>query len=157
MPAKVRAIPEGYRSVTPHLVVRGAAKAVEWYKKALGAEEINRMPTPDGKLMHAEIRIGDSIVMMADEAPEMGGRSPQSLNGSPCMLNLYVEDADRAWKRAVDAGAKVKMPLGDMFWGDRYGQLVDPFGHEWSIAQHVRDVTPDEMAREAAKAFSPKK
>src|SRR5262245_35639403 len=143
--ANVRAIPEGYHSLTPHLVIRDCARAIEFYKKAFGAEERGRAPGPDGRIMHAELKIGDSIVMLSDEYPEMGGKSPQALNGSPVTINLYTEDANAAWKRATEAGATVRMPLGDQFWGDRYGQVTDPFGHHWSIAQHIKDVSPAEM------------
>lgn len=145
MSEKVNPIPEGYRSVTPHIVVRGADKAVEFYKSAFGAEELFRMPGPDGKLMHAELKIGDSIVMIADEFPEWGSNSPLTIGGSPVTLHLYVEDCDAAFNRAVETGATVKMAPNDAFWGDRYAQVVDPFGHVWSVATHVKDVTPEEM------------
>ncbi len=144
----VQPIPEGFRTLTAHLVVDGGAKAIDFYRKAFGAEEINRMPAPDGRLMHAEIRIGDSVVMLADDFPEwMGGqsRSPKALGNTPVTLHLYVRDADAAFARAVEAGCEVKMPLMDMFWGDRYGTVADPFGHQWSIATHVRDMTPAEI------------
>jgi PhnB protein len=145
MSEKVNPIPEGYRSVTPHLVVRDAEKAVEFYKSAFGAEELFRMPGPDGKLMHAELKIGDSIVMLADEFPEWGSNSPLAIGGSPVTLHLYVEDCDAAFNRAIETGATVKMAPNDAFWGDRYAQVVDPFGHIWSVATHVKDVTPEEM------------
>jgi uncharacterized glyoxalase superfamily protein PhnB len=155
MAAKVKPIPEGFHSVTPHLVVKGAAKAIGFYKKAFGAEEVVRMPAPDGeRLMHAEIKIGDSFVMLADEFPEMGGgKSPEALGGSPVGLMIYVPDVDATFNQAVAAGAKVKMPPTDMFWGDRYSKVTDPFGHEWAIATHKEDLTPEQMSERAAKAF----
>jgi PhnB protein len=152
--AKVKAIPEGYHTVTPHLVVRGADRAIDFYKRAFGAEEQFRIAGPDGKsLMHAEIKIGSSIVFLGDESPDMGCRSPQSLGGSAGSLNLYVEDVDAAFQRAVAAGAQVKMPVTDMFWGDRYGRVLDPFGHEWGLATHKEDVSPGEIAKRAEAFF----
>jgi PhnB protein len=152
--AKVKAIPEGYHTVTPHLVVREADRAIDFYKRAFGAEEQFRIPAPDGKsLMHAEIKIGSSIVFLGDESPDMGCRSPQSLGGSAGSLNLYVEDVDAAFQRAVAAGAQVKMPVTDMFWGDRYGRVLDPFGHEWGLATHKEDVSPGEIAKRAEAFF----
>ena len=148
----VRAIPEGYHTVTPNLVVRDAAKAIDFYKKAFGAEEIMRMPGPGGKIMHAELRIGNSRVMLNDEMPEHGCKAPGTLGGSPVGFYVYVENVDAAWKRATDAGAKTTMPLADMFWGDRTGQLEDPFGHKWSLAQHIKDLTHEEM-RKGQEAF----
>jgi PhnB protein len=149
---KVNPVPEDMHSVTPHLVCAGASEAIEFYKKAFGAVEAARVPGPGGKLMHARIRIGDSAVMLVDEMPEWGALGPKSLNGSPVTIHLYVENADAAFERAVKAGAKVTMPLADQFWGDRYGKLVDPFGHHWSIATHVRDVSMEE-AQQAMKAM----
>jgi PhnB protein len=149
---KVNPVPEDMHSVTPHLVCAGAAEAIEFYKKAFGAVEAARLPGPGGKLMHAMIRIGDSPVMLVDEMPEWGALGPKALNGSPVTIHLYVENADAAFERAVKAGAKVTMPLADQFWGDRYGKLVDPFGHHWSIATHVRDVSMEE-AQQAMKAM----
>ncbi len=140
-------IPQGMHSVTPHLVCAGAAKAIEFYKKAFGAVEEGRMPGPDGKLMHAMIRIGNSPIMLADEFPEWGSLGPKALKGSPVTIHLYVEDVDAFAKRAVEAGAKITMPVADQFWGDRYGKLEDPFGHHWSVGAHVRDVSPEEMQR----------
>lgn len=140
-----KAIPDGMHTVTPHLICANAAAAIEFYKKAFNATETSRLPGPGGRLMHASLRIGDSAVMLVDEMPEHGALSPKSLKGSPVAIHLYVEDADAAAARAVAAGAKLTMPVTDMFWGDRYGQLEDPFGHRWSIATHVRDVTPAEM------------
>jgi uncharacterized glyoxalase superfamily protein PhnB len=134
-------------SVTPHLVCAGAAKAIDFYQKAFGATETGRMPGPDGRLMHAAIRIGDSTVMLADEMPEWGSLGPTSLKGSPVTIHLYVDDVDKFVERAVKAGAKVTMPVADQFWGDRYGKLEDPFGHHWSVATHVRDLTPNEMKK----------
>lgn len=150
----VKPIPEGYHTVTPHLSVKGAAQAIEFYKKAFGAEELARHPGPDGKLMHAAIKIGDSIVFLNDEFLEMGMLGPESVGGTSVILHLYVEDVDAAFNRAVAAGAKVQMPLTDKFWGDRYGMLSDPFGHRWSLATHIEDVTPEQMAERAAKAFA---
>jgi uncharacterized glyoxalase superfamily protein PhnB len=147
----VKPIPDGMRTVTPHLVCAGASDAIEFYKKAFGATEIMRMPGPAGKLMHAQIQIGDSAVMLVDEMPEWGALGPKSLKGSPVTIHLYVENADTFAKRAIDAGATVKMPVDDTFWGDRYGVLEDPWGHSWSVATHVRDMTPEEIAAEMAK------
>jgi uncharacterized glyoxalase superfamily protein PhnB len=144
---QVKPVPEGMRTVTPHLVCAGAAEAIEFYKRAFGAVEIARLPGPQGKLMHAMIRIGDSVVMLVDEFPEMGGLSPKSLKGSPVTIHLYVVNVDAIVERAVKAGAKITMPVADQFWGDRYGKLEDPFGHHWSVATHVRDVSPDEMQK----------
>jgi PhnB protein len=149
-------IPQGMHSVTPHLVCAGAADAIEFYKKAFGAVESVRLPGPGGKLMHAAIRIGDSTVMLADESPEWGSLGPKSLKGSPVTIHLYVEDADKFVERAAKAGAKVTMPVSEQFWGDRYGKIEDPFGHHWSVATHVRDVTPkemDEAMKEMAKSM----
>lgn len=155
MSTKVRAIPEGFHTVSPHIIVKEAGKAIEFYKKAFGAEEVMRMPGPDGKsVMHAEMKIGNSMVMICDEFPEMC-KSPLSIGGSPVTLHLYVEDADAVFQRAVKAGATPTMPLTDMFWGDRYGKLKDPFGHEWSVATHKKDVTPEECAKAAAAFCGP--
>jgi PhnB protein len=142
---KVKPIPEGMHSVTPHLVCAGAAEAIEFYKKAFGAVEQARLPGPQGKLMHAMIRIGDSAVMLVDEMPEWGALGPKALKGSSVTIHLYVDDADAFVARSVKAGAKVTMPVADMFWGDRYGKLEDPFGHHWSVGTHVRDVSMEEM------------
>jgi len=154
MPAKVNPIPEGYRTVTPYLIIRDAARAIEFYVKAFGAKEVMRMPLPDGKLAHAEIQSGDSMIMMADENPEWGARSPQALNGTPVGVFLYVPDVDATFQRAVDAGATPTMPPADMFWGDRYGKLKDPFGHEWSVGTHVEDVPPEEMGKRQEAYFA---
>jgi PhnB protein len=153
MQEQVRAIPEGFHTVTPHLVCAGAADALEFYKKAFGATEIGRMPGPGGKIMHAEIRIGDSRVMLADAFPDWGSNGPLALKGTPVFIHLYVNDADAAWQQAVDAGAKPIMPLADMFWGDRYGQVEDPFGHRWSIATHKHDMTPEQMQEAMQQAM----
>ena len=150
---RVEAIPEGMHTITPHIVVRDAARAAEWYADALGAEERKRIPVPGGKLMSVELWFGDSVVMVADEFPEIGILSPQSLGGTATVLNLYVENVDALWERAVGAGAEVLHPLGDTFWGDRHGQITDPFGHRWGLAQHVRDVPTEEVVRAAAEAF----
>jgi uncharacterized glyoxalase superfamily protein PhnB len=147
MTKKIKAIPDGYHTVTANLVVRDAAKAIDFYKKAFGAEEIMRMPGPGGKIMHAEIKVGDSRLMIGDEMPEMNCKSPPALGGSPVSFYVYVENADAAFKRAVDAGGTAIMPVSDMFWGDRLGALTDPFGHKWSLAQHVSDPTPEEMKK----------
>ena len=149
--SRVKPVPEGMHSVTPHLVCAGAAAAIEFYKKAFGAVELTRMPGPQGKLMHASIRIGDSAVMLVDESPEWGMLGPKSLKGSPVTIHLYVEDADAFVARAVKAGAKVTMPVDDMFWGDRYGKIEDPFGHHWSVGTHVRDVSNEEMQQAMKK------
>ena len=150
-------IPNGMHSVTPHLVCAGAAEAIEFYKKAFDAVETSRLPGPAGKLMHASVRIGDSAVMLVDEAPEWGMLGPKSLNGSPVTIHLYVDAVDAVVARAVEAGAKVTMPVADMFWGDRYGVLEDPFGHHWSIATHLRDVTSAEMQQAMQKMCTEQK
>jgi len=152
--ASKTAIPTGMHTVTPHLVCAGAADAIEFYKKAFDAVELGRLPGPNGKLMHAHIQIGDSSIMLVDEFPDWGSLGPRSLKGSPVTIHLYVEDADATVERAVKAGAVITMPLEDMFWGDRYGVLEDPFGHRWSIATHVRDVGADEMQEAVRKACS---
>ena len=154
MTAQVEAIPKDMRSVTPHLVCDGAAAAIEFYKKAFNAVEAARMQTPDGKIMHAMVRIGDSNVMLVDEFPDYGSVGPKKLNGSPVTLHMYVPNVDQVFAQAVAAGATVKMPVEDQFWGDRYGQVVDPFGHHWSLATHVKDMTPEEMGQ-AMKSMQP--
>jgi len=148
----VKPIPEGMHSLTPHLVCAGAADAIEFYKKAFNAVEGGRMPGPDGKLMHAMVRIGDSALMLVDEMPQHGALGPKSLKGSPVTIHLYVNDVDATVAQAVKAGAKVTMPVDEMFWGDRYGQLEDPFGHRWSVATHKRDLTTEQI-REGMKAM----
>jgi uncharacterized glyoxalase superfamily protein PhnB len=145
MKPTTKAIPDGMHTVTPHLICAGAAEAIEFYKKAFGAVELTRMPGPDGKVMHASIRIGDSVIMLNDEMPQWGSFGANHFKGSPVTIHLYVENADAAFEQAVGAGAKVTMPLDDMFWGDRYGKLEDPFGHQWSIGTHIRDATQEEM------------
>ena len=142
---QVKPVPDGMHTVTPHLVCNGAADAITFYKQAFGAVELGRLPGPQGKLMHAMLRIGDSAVMLVDEFPDYGSFGPKSLKGSPVTIHLYVEDVNAAAQRAVAAGAKITMPVKDMFWGDRYGQLEDPFGHRWSIATHIRDVSQEDM------------
>ncbi len=147
-------VPEGFHTVTPHLVIKGAAAAIEFYKKAFGAEEVLRMPGQGDGIMHAEIRIGDSHIMLNDEFPEFGKKGPLSIGGTPVTLHLYVNDVDAVFARAVKAGAKVTMPVADMFWGDRYGALEDPYGHHWSIGTHKEDLTPEEcMERAKAAGF----
>jgi PhnB protein len=150
----VKPIPEGYHSVTPYLIVRGGADAIEFYQKAFGAVELFRFPSPDGKIGHAEIKVGDSPIMLADEFPDMGYNGPQSLGGSPVSLMIYVEDVDTVFNQAVEAGATVKEALQDKFYGDRIGTVVDPFGHRWHLATHKEDVSVDEMQRRAKAAHS---
>jgi uncharacterized glyoxalase superfamily protein PhnB len=149
-------IPAGYHAITPHLVIKGAAEAIEFYKRAFGAEELCRMPWPgtngQPKVGHAELQIGDSRLFLADEFPDYGSVGPS--DNSPVTIHLYVTDADAAFARAVEAGATVSMPLADMFWGDRYGKLVDPFGHHWSIAEHLEDLTPEQMQERMATALA---
>jgi PhnB protein len=147
MAGKVQAVPTGFHILTPHLTVRNAAEALEFYKKALGAEVLHIARMPDGKVMHASLRIGDSMLMLNDEFPEHGALSPLAHNGTGVAIHIYTDDADAAFNRAVSAGAQVKMPLMDQFWGDRYGIVTDPYGHMWSIATHVKDVSQEEMQR----------
>jgi uncharacterized glyoxalase superfamily protein PhnB len=147
----VQAIPPDMHSITPHLVCRGAAEAIAFYVKAFDAVELARLPGANGRLMHAMVKIGDSPLMLVDEYPEQGCVGPKSLNGSPVIIHLYVADVDATVARAVDAGARITMPVSYMFWGDRYGQLEDPFGHKWSVATHVRDLSPEEIAAAAAQ------
>ena len=146
-----KAIPDGYHSVTPYLIVKGAARALEFYKKAFNAQELYRLDAPGGMIGHAEIQIGDSRVMLSDEFPEMGARSPETLGGSPIGLCIYVEDVDALFRQAVAAGGKEERPVKDQFYGDRSGTLRDPFGHQWTIATHREDVSPEEMARRMAQ------
>jgi PhnB protein len=155
--AKAKPIPDGCEGVIPHLVVKGGGDAIDFYKKAFGAEEVFRLPSPDGRIMHAELRVGDSLLYVADDFPEMCGgqsRNPRSLKGTPVTVHRYVNDVDKVLQRAKDAGASVKMPATDMFWGDRYGVVEDPFGHQWSFATHTQDLTPEQIGQAAAKAFS---
>ena len=140
-------------AITPHIVVRDAARAAEWYASALGAEEAGRIEVPGGKLMQVELRFGDSTVMLADEFPDLGVLSPLSIGGTATVLHLIVDDVDAVWQRAVDTGAEIRQPLADAFWGERYGQIVDPFGHRWGLAQHLRDVPRDEIQRAATALF----
>lgn len=154
MARATKPIPEGYHAITPHLVVRDAGAAIDFYKRAFGATERSRVPGPDGKsIMHAELRIGDSALFLMDESPAWGSNSPLSLGNSPVVIHLFVEDVDAAFARATKAGAKVRMPVADQFWGDRYGMVTDPFGHYWSIATHVEDLSPQELADRQAAAF----
>lgn len=150
---KAKPIPDHMRSLTPHLVCANAAAAIDFYKKAFGAVEMMRMPGPDGRLMHASVTIGDSLLMLVDEMPEFGALGPKALKGTPVTLHLQVEDVDAATARALAAGATVKMPVADMFWGDRYGSVVDPFGHVWAIATHIRDMTAEEIAEAGRQAM----
>ena len=154
-PKKVSPVPKGYRTVTPYLTVNDGAAALAFYGRAFGAREIMRMPAPGGKLGHAEFRIGDSIVMLSDEFPGMSScKAPTSLGGTTVSMFLYVPDVDAAFRRAVEAGCKVIAPVMDMFWGDRFGKLNDPFGHEWGLATHKEDLTPDEIGKRAQEFFA---
>jgi PhnB protein len=148
----IKPIPEGYHTATPYLIVKGAGRAIEFYKQAFGATEVMRMEGPNGKVGHAEIKIGNSPIMLADEHPDMGFRSPQSLGGAGVSISLYVEDVDARFKKAIAAGAKERKPLQDQFYGDRSGTLEDPFGHVWTIATHKEDVSPEEM-KKRSEAF----
>jgi PhnB protein len=155
--ARVNPIPEGHHTVTPYLTLKNTAAALDFYKKAFGAEELYRMPGPDGQsIMHAEMKIGDSMVMLGEECPDMGVVSPLALNNSPVTVHLYVENADAVFQRAVSAGAETMMPPTDMFWGDRFAKVKDPFGHRWSIATPIEDVPPDQMMERMKKAFAQK-
>jgi PhnB protein len=155
MARAVKPIPEGYHSVTPYLIVKGAAQAIAFYEQAFGAQELYRMPGPDGRVGHAELRIGDSRIMLADEHPEVGALSPGSVGGSPVTIHLYVEDVDATFARATAAGARTTRPVADQFYGDRLGILTDPFGHVWSVATHREDVSEDEMRRRAEQHAQP--
>ena len=150
----VKPIPDEYPRVTPYLIVDGASAAIDFYRSVLGATERVRMPGPDGTIGHAELNIGDSVVMLADEQPAMGIRGPKTIGGSPVTLHVYVEDADAAFERAIAAGATELRPIENQFYGDRSGQFEDPFGHRWNVATHVEDVPPDEMAKRAAAAMA---
>lgn len=157
MTNKVKAIPDGYHAVTPYLFIKGAGRAIEFYKKAFGAKERLRLDMPGGGVAHAELEIGNSVIMMGEECPAMEAKSPQSIGGSPVMIHLYVDDVDAVFKRAVSEGAKVLQPLEDKFYGDRSGSVTDPFGHLWGIATHKEDVPPDEINRRAAAMFQQQK
>ena len=157
MAERVKAVPTGFHTLTPHLTVRDADKALEFYKNALGAEILGVARMPDGRVIHAALRIGDSMLMLNEEMPEFGGLSPLSVGGTGVTIHIYTENVDEAFNRAVSAGAQVKMPLMDQFWGDRYGMVADPFGHKWSLATHVKDMSPEEMqhAQDEAMANMP--
>jgi len=152
MATNVKPIPEGYHSVTPYLIIKGAAEAIEYYKKSFGATELFRMPTPDGKIGHAELKIGDSPIMLSDEHPDLGHVGPQTLGGTPVGIMIYVDDVDTIYKRAISGGGQEIRPLQDQFYGDRSGTLKDPFGHMWTVATHVEDVAPEEMQKRMAAA-----
>ena len=145
MPTKVQPIPKGYHSITPYLVVNDAKRAIEFYQRAFGAHEVTKMDSPNGKIMHAELKIGDSMLMLADEMPGSGTSSPKTLGGTTGSIFLYVDNVDNVYKQAVSAGARADQQPADQFWGDRYGKLTDPFGHSWGLATHVEDVPPEEM------------
>jgi PhnB protein len=149
--ANVDPIPDGYPRLSPYLVVDGAARAIDFYHEVLGATERMRMPGPDGRIGHAELQLGDSVIMLADEYPEMDIRGPKAIGGTPVTLGVYVEDVDATFEAAIAAGAEALRPVEDQFYGDRSGQFVDPFGHRWSVSSHVEDVPPDEMAKRAAE------
>jgi PhnB protein len=153
MNSKVKPVPDGFHTATPYLIITNAAGAIEFYKKVFGATELSRLATPDGKVGHAEIRIGDSRIMLADEFPEWDARSPQTIGGSAVFIMLYVDDVDAVVSRAVAAGAKLFRPVADHFYGDRSGSLTDPFGHKWTISTHKEDVSPEEMKRRASALF----
>ena len=148
----IKPIPDGMHSLTPHLICAGAADAIKFYAKAFNAVELARLPGPQGKLMHAMLQIGDSALMLVDENPEWGMHGPKSLKGSPVVIHLFVENVDATVEQAVAAGATIIMPVADMFWGDRYGRLEDPFGHHWSVATHTRDLSREEIQAAMAKA-----
>lgn len=148
-------VPDGFHTVTPSIILNNSKEAIEFYKKAFDAKEIYQMPTPDGKTMHAMIQIGDSFVMMSDEFPQMGTRSPTTIGGTPITIHLYVEDADKTYAQAIKHGATPTMPIMDAFWGDRCGSVIDPFGHSWMISTHKKDMSPEEM-RKAAEEFMAK-
>jgi PhnB protein len=153
MAANVRPIPEGYHSITPYLIVKDCAKAIEFYRKSFGAEARFRMDTPDGRIGHAELKIGDSVLMLADEFPEMKSLSPQSIGGSPVSIFLYVDDVDTVFNRAVSSGSRILSPVKDQFWGDRHGRVEDPYGHVWEISTHKKDLSADELKKAADAEF----
>ena len=154
MPSKVKPIPDGHHTVAPYLAIKNAVSALEFYKKAFGATETYKLIIPDGRLGHAEIRLGDSLIMLSDEFPEFGGKAPEALGGSPVSIHLYVEDVDAFVKRAVAEGARVLKPVADQFYGDRSGQLEDPYGHLWWVATHKEDVAPEEMQKRVRALFA---
>lgn len=155
MAEKVKPVPKGFHTLTPYLIVKGAAQALDFYRKAFRAKETVRMPGPDGQtVMHAEMKIGRSHFMLSEEFPDMGSRSPHSIGGTPVSILIYVKDVDAAFKRAVKAGAKAEMPPEDMFWGDRWSKVTDPFGHQWQIATHKEDLTPEEINRRGQEFFA---
>ena len=151
-----KAIPDGYHCVTPYLIIRGAAKAIEFYQRVFGATEVMRIPMPEGKIGHAEIRIGDSVIMIADEFPDMGARSPEAFGGSPVSMLIYMEGVDAVVSQALAAGATLQRPIEDKFYGDRAGTIVDPFGHTWVLSMHVEDVSPKEMQKRMNALYGPK-
>jgi uncharacterized glyoxalase superfamily protein PhnB len=153
--AQAKPVPDGFRTVTPHMIIRNASTAIEFYKKAFNAEEVMRLPGPDGtSVMHAEIRVGNSIIMIVDELKEWGLQGPETLGDTPVSIHLYVDDADAWFERATKAGAEAIMPVQDTFWGDRYGKVKDPFGHQWSIATHVEDLAPEQINERMAEQFA---
>jgi uncharacterized glyoxalase superfamily protein PhnB len=154
MSSRAKRIPDGFHTLTPHLIVKGASRAIDFYKKAFGAEEIRRIASPDDKtIMQVDLKVGDSHVFLADECPEVGCRGPTRGTGTSVTIHMYVEDVDAAFGKAIAAGAHVRMPLSDMFWGDRYGVLTDPFGHAWSMATHKEDLTPEEIRERAQTEY----
>jgi PhnB protein len=152
--ADVKPIPDGYASVTPYLFIKGAAHAIEYYKKVFGAQEIMRLPAPNGLIGHAELRIGDSLIMLSDENPQWGTKGPHTLGGSATSLHVYVENVDAVVQKAVDEGAQINRPVKDQFYGDRSGSVIDPYGHLWSVATHIEDVSPEEIKKRMAVAMS---
>lgn len=154
MAGQAKPIPPGYHTVTPYLILNDASRAIEFYKKAFGAQLVVRMDGPAGKIAHAEIKIGDSMLMLSDEMPGASGKSPHSLGGSSVGIFLYLENVDSVFNQAISAGAKAEMPPADMFWGDRFGKLIDPFGHQWALATHVEDLSPEEMQKRSEEAMA---
>jgi len=156
MTSTIKPIPDGYHTATPYLIISNAAQAIDFYKEAFGAMELMRLASPDGKLMHAEIRIGDSPIMLCDECPDWNALSPQTIGGTSVSIMLYVSDVDSVVNRAVAQGATVLMPVEDQFWGDRMGTVIDPYGHKWSVATHTEDVSPEEIDKRAKALFGGK-
>jgi len=154
MAGQVKPIPDGFNTLTPHIVVDDARAAFAFYSKALGAELVHQMESPDGKICYAQMKVGDSSLMLVEESPQWHMKSPKSLGGTPVTIHLYVNDADTALQRAEQAGATITMPVQDMFWGDRFGKFADPFGHDWSVATHVEDVAPEELSKRAEAMFA---